>query len=412
MLTQSETICINKNCQIKYTFDFLSNIFPKKIIYTDLLNHQANTRFKLEMTKIKEYQDIILVHNQLSKELKFEVKYLENIKHLTNEKKDELYSQLNIEELDAIYYNYMSSGLYDKELIYNTLNKEKYVNNNHINIKCPIENCKGFLDDKYYCSLCKNDICKECRSKYEKNHICNKDNIELIKIVNAECKNCPKCGINIQKTEGCNQMFCVNCKTKFNYETGIIYSDNDLFHNPHYIEFQNKKNNKCELTNLYLDDFLKSYEKINFTELIQDYECLLHRHIINYDIIIRKHIMRHIIKNESEVETVKKIQKSLKRIYLHIELEQLKDLYINCIYDIVTNILDKKKSPDTYELDSLHKYINKQLIDKSRKFNIVLYPIIYGNRDNSTLSFRNGKMVHDDRTGDIGNKYLLNDDLM
>ena len=45
-------------------------------------------------------------------------------------------------------------------------------------------------------------------------------------------KPCPKCGELINKNGGCKDMFCINCKTAFNWETMKIVSENTnpLFH--------------------------------------------------------------------------------------------------------------------------------------------------------------------------------------
>ena len=47
-------------------------------------------------------------------------------------------------------------------------------------------------------------------------------------------------------------MFCIDCKTKFNYNTLEIFKDSDLFHNPHEDELRRRigivraANNPCE----------------------------------------------------------------------------------------------------------------------------------------------------------------------
>jgi len=104
--------------------------------------------------------------------------------------------------------------------------------------QCPIEECKGFLNEKWYCGLCERHYCKSCNELLDENHVCDKDVVETMKLLNKDSKSCPKCGTVIHKTSGCAQMWCINCHTAFNWRTGQI--ENGRIHNPHFIEFRRK----------------------------------------------------------------------------------------------------------------------------------------------------------------------------
>lgn len=54
-------------------------------------------------------------------------------------------------------------------------------------------------------------------------------------MIRKESKPCPKCGVRISKIDGCDQMWCVECKTAFCWKTGEIETRN--IHNPHYFQF-------------------------------------------------------------------------------------------------------------------------------------------------------------------------------
>ena len=104
--------------------------------------------------------------------------------------------------------------------------------------QCPVEECKGFLNEEWYCGLCDRHYCKRCNESLTDNHVCDPVVVETMKLLNKDSKSCPKCGTVIHKTSGCAQMWCPNCHTAFNWRTGEI--DTGRIHNPHYIEFKKK----------------------------------------------------------------------------------------------------------------------------------------------------------------------------
>ena len=129
---------------------------------------------------------------------------------------------------------------------------------------CGKTNCKGLLSTKWICGTCKTKFCKHCgeqkgiandeeiiadeddeegkqEGKQEGGHICDPNLIETMKAIQKETKACPKCGINIFKIEGCDQMWCINCHTAFDWNTRRI--ETGRIHNPHYYDWQRKINN-------------------------------------------------------------------------------------------------------------------------------------------------------------------------
>jgi hypothetical protein len=55
-----------------------------------------------------------------------------------------------------------------------------------------------------------------------------------------DTKPCPGCKEFIFKINGCSQMWCVQCHTTWNWDTGEIL-ENQKIHNPHYIEYKAKE---------------------------------------------------------------------------------------------------------------------------------------------------------------------------
>lgn len=104
--------------------------------------------------------------------------------------------------------------------------------------QCPVEECKGFLNENWFCGLCDSTYCKDCNEALTQDHTCDLELVETMKLLNKDSKSCPKCGTVIHKTSGCSQMWCVSCHTAFDWRTGQI--ETGRIHNPHYIEFKKK----------------------------------------------------------------------------------------------------------------------------------------------------------------------------
>lgn len=112
-------------------------------------------------------------------------------------------------------------------------------------MKCPVPECRGFLNTQYKCGLCNRSTCPHCLNLYSegdeegRKHICKEEEKESVKEIKKNCRNCPSCGMSIFRIEGCNQMFCTGCNTAFDWATGRELVSNQI-HNPHYSEYLRK----------------------------------------------------------------------------------------------------------------------------------------------------------------------------
>ncbi len=108
-------------------------------------------------------------------------------------------------------------------------------------IRCPAKDCRGYLSENWECGMCSVVICKDCREPiHDDCHECKKETVESVQLIMKDSVPCPKCGIRINKTEGCDQMFCTaaNCHAVFSYQTGELESGR--IHNPHYFEWRKR----------------------------------------------------------------------------------------------------------------------------------------------------------------------------
>lgn len=109
-------------------------------------------------------------------------------------------------------------------------------------VKCPVQDCRGYLCDKYVCGLCHVTICKDCNEVKEVNaaekveHKCDEGKVATMIEIRKTSKPCPKCGMAISKVDGCDQMFCIapGCHTAFSWTTGLV--ETGVIHNPEYFK--------------------------------------------------------------------------------------------------------------------------------------------------------------------------------
>ena len=105
----------------------------------------------------------------------------------------------------------------------------------NFSIKCPSQDCNGFLDSKYFCTLCETKFCRQCMEIKEEDHECDEDTKATIQAIKKEAKPCPGCGEMISKIDGCDQMWCVKCHIQFSWRTGAQMTGYN--HNPEYFRW-------------------------------------------------------------------------------------------------------------------------------------------------------------------------------
>jgi hypothetical protein len=104
---------------------------------------------------------------------------------------------------------------------------------------CPADGCKGFLSTAWKCGLCNVHVCKECHEISDGgeggDHVCCPESVATAKLLAKDTRTCPTCASLIFKIDGCDQMFCVQCKTAFSWTSGMVVKSG--IHNPHYYEW-------------------------------------------------------------------------------------------------------------------------------------------------------------------------------
>lgn len=101
---------------------------------------------------------------------------------------------------------------------------------------CGKNDCKGYVNsENNTCEMCKIEYCSKCMEENFEGHVCKKEDILTVTMLRKDTKSCPKCAVLIHRMSGCPDMFCVSCKTAFDWNTMKIHERGNS--NPHYYQW-------------------------------------------------------------------------------------------------------------------------------------------------------------------------------
>jgi hypothetical protein len=271
--------CIN--CRTIIQYDYFLQKFDKKWVFNQYKKHKYSILWEREQSLIPQTVHFISLKKQ---------------EKVLNNKKDELYKEIEKLNLEISYLKLSSNNSIKKKFQYT--------------YSCPIENCKGFLNEEFICEICDSTICKKCYIKVEKdelkNHECNSELVETFNTIKKEAKPCPTCGEFISKISGCDQMFCIKCGSAFSWKTGLI--EKGIIHNPHaHIFFQNNpdaqqnylnniNNNGCRTHIPHFQLFINSF----FTEKNYKLLSIIHRKITEFRQYTRDRCLNYLQNNNEK----------------------------------------------------------------------------------------------------------------
>ncbi len=210
-------------------FDLEKALLPETIPYA------------LQVKKVteinKKIDDVEKKITEVSKEMfkmTYEGRSEEDMKQYLEERKNIRMTYYNLRE-DASNLHLLKDFVRGKNVV---VRKES----NYL-VKCPKDECRGYVGQKMTCELCETKLCKQCHVilTEDEEHTCSEQDIETVKILFANTKNCPGCKSLIYKIDGCDQMYCTMCHTAFSWRTGEVVTGK--IHNPHYYEYLRQTGN-------------------------------------------------------------------------------------------------------------------------------------------------------------------------
>ena len=355
------------NCHKEWNREFLCNNFSKNFLDKRFKDHRKNVLFDREKALFPFTQGDVDI-------AKIQKKNAELRRQLIAEK-HKLWNQ----------YQKARRALDDFDMGINVI-KHEGIETCVRTKKCPLDDCKGFLDSKWTCGICEKTVCNRCYEEKCDDHECDEGTVETMKLLKKDSKPCPSCGTLITKIDGCDQMWCTksDCHTAFSWKTGNKVSGN--IHNPHYLQFRaqhggmDRDPNDIEcggLPNLRNLDYLirtKNLDKIiNIPMLYQ-----LIQHVSNVTIPRYNRNNRNVRVTNTDLRVkfmLDEVDEDRMKIELHKREKvlnrdrEISDIFVmfrNTMSDIMRNIYERVKTSPKIDdqvdlIDKLVNYSNNEL---------------------------------------------------
>jgi hypothetical protein len=259
-------------CKKMWNFNLIGQYFSVSWINKELKETMKRNLTQVEKAKLPLTSDYITRMNDMKKRLEeAEVEY-ENARIKRQRLYNEVdllkkFTDMKLTEFDKEYEErFIKSG--DEPIPQVSKQTEE---RNKFTMPCTKTGCLGFMSSSYKCPVCSTKVCKDCHVELievervnENNekiteykglnnvdHVCDPGTVETLQQIRKESKFCPKCHVPIFKIHGCDQMFCTNCNTPFNWRTGKISTGH--IHNPHYFDYLNSRNDGRNATNQIIE---------------------------------------------------------------------------------------------------------------------------------------------------------------
>ena len=380
VLNETSFKCMSPDCGREWTRQFQTTVFTATFINGRLKQRREQLLFDNERALLPSTQPVV---ETMIKRENLE-KNLSEVKKKMNELSIQRYAIMH--EIHLLRTNQPSE-------------RTEFIKS------CPDSNCRGFLSSQWKCGICEKWSCPHCHEVKGENrdapHECNPETVATVSLLANDTKPCPKCRTRIFKINGCDEMFCTNCHTGFNWRTGRIQ---ETIHNPHYFEWLRRNGNavprtpgdvpcRNEIThNIYIamkNKLLGRHKNHAFSIACEQFMAKLIRNVIHmrYVIMPTYNIGNHMNRNEylriqymrniiSEVQFKTQLQRNEKRVEKKREIHNVLDIILTTLTDIIlrfeahlnTAEIDDWNMDILEEIDPIVDYANGCLLDISRVY--------------------------------------------
>lgn len=370
-------------CNKEWTLEFVAEFSPKNFHNNKYRNYRANIRLALEKSLLPQAQEYA------AKKIKNDV-IRQEIQDLMEEQK----------YLKAMLAENKRMTFLKREIIWNTEHfEEKEIKQTTKFVRsCPGEECNGFLSKSLKCGLCSLWGCKEChaqkQSRDDPDHKCNPDDVATIKLLATDTKPCPKCTSAIYKINGCDQMWCTECHTAFEWSTlRIVDAATETIHNPHFYQHARDNNGGVAPRDVgrpcgglpYPNRLTKKLRSIGCTNDQIDLVLNAHRMVGHVNALIQDRYPNRMEMNDNmdlrvefligkltESNWVKELKKREKRREKNRAINLVLTMLTVSVTDLINNIITVERSqrPEILvQMVRLRDYVNIELKKIGDRFN-------------------------------------------
>jgi len=221
ILGETSIKCMSPGCGREWTRQFISTVFTGVFLNGPLKTRREELLFDNERALLPATQPLV-----------------ERVIQVENGRRE--LSALNERiRLLQIESRTLATNIYRLEHNQDAIVRSEFVR------ACPSGGCRGFLSSQWKCGICEQWACPTCHvikgDSRDAEHTCNPDDVATAALLASDTKNCPSCQMGIFKVDGCDQMWCTQCHTAFNWRTGRI---EQVVHNPHYFEWLRRNGNQ------------------------------------------------------------------------------------------------------------------------------------------------------------------------
>ena len=352
-------------CRNKWSLEFTKTSLNASFMETEYKNHRQVVLADRVISQIPEFYEGALRYGQLTEsDLKLKEILAQISEHRT------IIGQLYM-EYDRVRREMDNKGPSESK---------KFV------MQCQNDGCRGMLTTQYKCDICTKFTCPKCFLAIvgeKADHVCKQEDMDTVEELRKNTRPCPACGLRISKIDGCDQMWCIECKTAFSWSKGTV--EKGVVHNPHYYQWMrqnggvprnpNEHNEGCG--NVFATTSRRIHEIVGecqqnkffytkFCELFLEMESGFDNDFEKIEQIFQRSLsmIENVKEIHSEIRSFDKYFSGFHRYITHMEHTEMRPLLNNirtreqdktAIYQYILNKIDKPQlSEELIRYDNLN----------------------------------------------------------